>query len=385
MLTGTRAEYGLLKPIIGRIQADKDLELCLLVTGAHLEDKFGYTYEEIKNDGFHIDYEIPMQLHSDCPKGILDSMALELQGISDIFEKEKIDMLILLGDRYEILVAAMCALINRVPIAHIHGGELTEGAIDDGIRHAVTKLSALHFVSTDTYRQRVIQMGELPEKVKNVGALGIENIHKVTFLTKEELTEKFGVKWKKPIIMVTFHPVTLENNTSEMQINSLLNVLKKNSQYSYVFTYANADTDGAIINKSIEEFVEGQSDCYVFKSMGQVGYLSMLNNAVAVVGNSSSGIIEAPSFRIPTINIGDRQKGRVRAKSVYNCDSTETEIELAMRHIFAKEFQDICVRVRNPYEQNDTSKKILMYLKEYLYNGCSNKKTFYDIHNWKPE
>lgn len=379
VVTGTRAEYGLLKPLLKKIIEDKDLELCLIVTGTHLEKQYGETCCEIEQDGFQINYKIKMDLNSDKPQGILKSMALELNGLADVFGETQIDLLVLLGDRYEILMAATCALINRIPIAHIHGGELTQGLIDEGIRHAVTKMSAIHFTSTEEYRRRVIQMGENPKWVFNVGALGVENIANVSFLSKEELTRKFDIKWNKPIMMVTYHPVTLENNTAKEQFGNLLCVLEKHDEYNYVFTYANADTDGQVINQMIENFVSRRENCKAFASMGQIGYLSMLRYVSGVIGNSSSGIIEVPSFHIPTINIGDRQKGRVRAKTVVDCGTSEREVEKALKYAMSEEFTKLCRKESNPYKGEKTADSIIENIKKYLAVFKNTEKEFYDI------
>ena len=379
VLTGTRAEYGLLKPLLQKIRQDEELNLCLIATGAHLEKQFGETVSEIERDGFKIDHRVKMDLRSDKPDGILKSIALELNGLADVFEQEQPDLLILLGDRYEILMAATTALINRVPIAHIHGGELTQGLIDEGIRHAVTKMSAIHFTSTEEYRKRVIQMGEQPDRVFNVGALGVENIFKITYLSREELTQKFGIDWQKPVVMVTYHPVTLENNTTEEQFGNLLHVLEEHGEYNYVFTYANADTDGQVINRMIDKFVAEKKNCRAFASMGQVGYLSMLKYAAAVVGNSSSGLIEVPSFQIPTVNIGNRQTGRVKAQTVIDCGTGEAEVENAFACAMSEEFQEECANASNPYEGKNTADKILQELKIYLRDFTNTEKKFYDI------
>lgn len=379
VVTGTRAEYGLLKPLLKKIIEDKDLELCLIVTGTHLEKQYGETCCEIEQDGFQINYKIKMDLNSDKPQGILKSMALELNGLADVFGETQIDLLVLLGDRYEILMAATCALINRIPIAHIHGGELTQGLIDEGIRHAVTKMSAIHFTSTEEYRRRVIQMGENPKWVFNVGALGVENIANVSFLSKEELTRKFDIKWNKPIMMVTYHPVTLENNTAKEQFGNLLCVLEKHDEYNYVFTYANADTDGQVINQMIENFVSRRENCKAFASMGQIGYLSMLRYVSGVIGNSSSGIIEVPSFHIPTINIGDRQKGRVRAKTVVDCGTSEREVEKALKYAMSEEFTKLCRKESNPYKGEKTADSMIENIKKYLAVFKNTEKEFYDI------
>ncbi len=379
VLTGTRAEYGLLKPLLKKIEQDEELKLCLVVTGAHLEKQYGETASEIERDGFEIAHKVKMNLKSDRPEGILRSMALELDGLAEVFLQEQPDLLILLGDRYEILMAAATALINRVPIAHIHGGELTQGAIDEGIRHAVTKMSAIHFTSTKEYRKRVIQMGEQPDLVFDVGALGVENISNINYLSQRELTKKFAIDWSRPIVMVTYHPVTLEDNTAEKQFGNLLRVLARHEEYNYIFTYANADTDGQIINHMIEQFVEEKKNSRAFASMGQVGYLSTLRYAAAVVGNSSSGIIEAPSFHIPTVNVGNRQMGRMKAGTVVDCGTAQDEIEKAFTEALSEKFRNQCMEESNPYEGKNTAENIMKHIKNYLKVFNNTEKKFYDM------
>lgn len=379
VVTGTRAEYGLLKPVLRRIRDDRDLELILIVTGAHLEPRFGETINEIERDGFSISYKIPMELSSDSEESVVSSMGLELIGFSKILNDAHIDLMCLLGDRYEILMAAVAALIFRIPVAHIHGGELTRGLVDDAIRHSVTKISSLHFTSTEEYRRRVIQMGEMPSTVFCVGALGVENIKNITRLTKKELTDKYGITFEKPIVMVTFHPVTLEDNSAEAQISTLLSVLSMRPDYNYIFTYANADPDGQIINIRIEEFVRKNKNAIAFSSMGLTGYLSTLAYASAVVGNSSSGILEAPSFGIPTVNIGDRQGGRIHAESVIDCAPDKKSIERAVDKAFSKKFLEKCRHVENPYDKSGTSENIVNHIKDYLSREHTTKKDFYDI------
>lgn len=379
VLTGTRAEYGLLKPLLKKIEQDEELKLCLVVTGAHLEKQYGETASEIERDGFEIAHKVKMNLKSDRPEGILRSMALELDGLAEVFLQEQPDLLILLGDRYEILMAAATALINCVPIAHIHGGELTQGAIDEGIRHAVTKMSAIHFTSTKEYRKRVIQMGEQPDLVFDVGALGVENISNINYLSQRELTKKFAIDWSRPIVMVTYHPVTLEDNTAEKQFGNLLRVLARHEEYNYIFTYANADTDGQIINHMIEQFVEEKKNSRAFASMGQVGYLSTLRYAAAVVGNSSSGIIEAPSFHIPTVNVGNRQMGRMKAGTVVDCGTAQDEIEKAFTEALSEKFRNKCMEESNPYEGKNTAENIMKHIKNYLKVFNNTEKKFYDM------
>lgn len=379
IVTGTRAEYGLLKPVMQKIKEDQDLKLCLIVTGMHLSEQFGYTYKEIEKDGFHIDYINDMKLTSDTSYGICRSMGIELGGFAEIFEKDRVDLLVLLGDRYEIQIAAVAAVIYRIPIAHIHGGELTEGLIDDVIRHSVTKMSELHFTSTKMYAKRVMQMGEQSDRVFCVGALGTENIKRQVLFEKDELCKNFGDIFTNPYIMVTYHPVTLENNSAEWQFENLLNVISRHNEFNYIFTYANSDMDGKIINEMIEEFVKYNENAKAFKSMGQIGYLSALKYCEAVIGNSSSGIIEAPSFHIPTMNIGERQMGRVRAETVIDCGYSVQEIEGALDKIRSREFKEFCQKCDNPYEGIDTSGTIVQEIKKFLDTNTGNKKKFYDI------
>lgn len=379
VVTGTRAEYGLLKSIIQSIEKDDELEACVIVTGMHLEERFGTTCKEIEKDKVHISYKIPMSLYSDSPEVIVHSMGIELGGFADVLNEAQLDMLVVLGDRYEIITAALAAIMFRIPIAHIHGGELTEGAVDDAIRHAITKMSALHFVSTEEYAKRVIQMGEQPDKVFCVGAPGIENIKKIPLLSRQELIEKFGRQFSKDYIMVTYHPVTLENVASEQRFENLLQVLEKHKEYNYVLTYANADTGGESINRMIEEYVNSNSNSVAFRSMGQEGYLSALKYCKAVVGNSSSGIIEAPTFHVPTVNIGERQTGRVKAKTVIDCGNTSKEIEQAFMQAVGKEFQIICQNSHNPYEGSQTAATIVKEIKKFLDTAQTIKKKFYSI------
>ena len=320
IVTGTRAEYGLLKPVIDKVYHSDLLELQLVVTGMHLSTEFGLTYKEIEEDGYPITSKVEMLLGSDTPVGITKSMGVAMIGFADCFDRNKPDIVVILGDRYEMLAAASAAMIARIPIAHIHGGELTEGAIDEAIRHSITKMSHIHFTAVEEYRKRVIQLGEAPSTVYNLGALGVENAKKVNLLSKEELENMIGFQFYFPTIMVTYHPVTLESASAQKQFEEILDVIDRHKEISVIFTKANADTDGRIINEMIDEYVNLNKDrCRGYTSLGQKKYLSVLQFCDAVVGNSSSGIIEVPSFKIPTVNIGDRQRGRVRAESVIDC------------------------------------------------------------------
>lgn len=381
IMTGTRAEYGLLKPLMQEINKDNDLELYLIVSGMHLSPEFGMTYKEIEEDGFEINAKVEMLLSSDSPAGISKSIGLGVIGFADEFQRADLDMLILLGDRYEALSAAISAMVMRIPIAHLHGGELTEGAIDEGIRHSITKMSYLHFTSTEQYRNRVIQLGENPERVFYVGALGVENIKKINLMTKEELERSIHFEIDENTVIVTYHPVTLENNTVEEQFLNLLEVLDRNPKIRMIFTKANADTNGRIVNELIDKYAAQNSErACAFMSLGQKRYLSALKYCRIVIGNSSSGIIEAPSFGKPIINIGDRQKGRICADSVINCGYTQQEIQQAMETALTEEFENKARNCRNPYEKENTAANIISVIKDYLLNDkIKLKKGFYDI------
>lgn len=381
IMTGTRAEYGLLKSLMQEINKDNDLELYLIVSGMHLSPEFGMTYKEIEEDGFEINAKVEMLLSSDSPAGISKSIGLGVIGFADEFQRADLDMLILLGDRYEALSAAISAMVMRIPIAHLHGGELTEGAIDEGIRHSITKMSYLHFTSTEQYRNRVIQLGENPERVFYVGALGVENIKKINLMTKEELEKSIHFEIDENTVVVTYHPVTLENNTVEEQFLNLLKVLDRNPKIRMIFTKANADTNGRIVNELIDKYAAQNSErACAFVSLGQKRYLSALKYCRIVIGNSSSGIIEAPSFGKPIINIGDRQKGRICADSVINCGYTQQEIQQAMETALTEEFENKARNCRNPYEKENTAANIISVIKDYLLNDkIKLKKGFYDI------
>ncbi len=379
VVTGTRAEYGLLKPLMEKIEKDCELELCLIVTGAHLEEKFGYTCREIMEDGYSVFYRVPMDLKSDTPEGICVSMGKELTGLAEVYGQAGLDLLFLLGDRYETLVAAIAAMMFRVPIAHLHGGEITEGAVDDAVRHSISKMSALHFTSTENYARRLRQMGEEPERVWNVGALGVENIKRIPYLTRDELCGRYGPLFAEPYILVTYHPVTLEINKAKLQFEEFLRVISRREEYNFIFTYANADMEGDEINRLIDQYVEKHEKACAFKSLGQVGYLSALRYACCVAGNSSSGIIEAPSFHIPTINIGNRQKGRECSGTVVSCGNSEKEIEKAFAYALGKAFIDRCKEYSNPYEGENTSDRIVEVTKAALNRGITIKKSFMDM------
>jgi len=378
VVTGTRAEYGLLYWLIKEIESDNELELQLIVTGMHLSCEFGLTYKEIEKD-FKIDKKVDMKLLSDTAVGISKSMGLAQIGFGEAYDELKPDMLVVLGDRYEILSAVTSAMIANIPIAHLHGGETTEGAFDESIRHSITKMSHLHFTATDEYRDRVIQLGENPSRVFNVGGLGIDNIKKLKLLSKSEFEKSINFKLNKKNILITFHPVTLENSTAKEQFNELLLAVDELKDTNIIFTKANSDTDGRVINSMIDDYVSKNSDkSVVFISLGQLRYLSALQYMDAVVGNSSSGLLEAPSFKIGTINIGDRQKGRIKAQSVISSNSLKMDIQKAFEKLYSTEFQDILKETKNHYGDGGASLEIKDRIKKFSLAGIL-KKSFYDI------
>ena len=380
IVTGTRAEYGLLFWLMKEIQEDSDLVLQIIATGIHLSPEFGLTYKQIEGDGFKIDKKIEMLLSSDTPVGISRSMGLGMIGFAEVYEELKPDIVVLLGDRFETFCAAAAACISRIPIAHIHGGETTQGAVDEAFRHSITKMSHLHFTSTEEYRKRVIQLGESPDRVFNVGALGIENIRKLPLLSRKDLEKEIGFSLGQQCILVTYHPVTLEQATAQIQFQNLLNAIDTIDGLHIIFTKANADTEGRIINQMIDEYVtrKKKNAAISFTSMGQIRYLSAMKHVDAVVGNSSSGIVEAPSFKAPTVNIGDRQKGRVQTRSVINCSPTKDVIIQALKQVLSPEFKQSIQDMTNPYEKEKTAKNIKEIIKHFdLINIL--KKEFYDM------
>lgn len=378
VVTGTRAEYGLLYWLMKEIEADSDLELQLIVTGMHLSPEFGLTYKEIEKD-FTITKKIEMLLSSDTSIGISKSMGLAQISFADSFAELKPDIVVVLGDRYEIFSAVSAAMIARLPIAHLHGGETTEGAFDESIRHSITKMAHLHFTAAEEYRNRVIQLGEHPNRVFNVGGMGIENIKRLKFLEKEALEESIDFKFGQKNLLVTFHPVTLENSTAASQFQELLNALDTQHETHIIFTKANSDTDGRIINLMIDEYVAKNRDKSVaFTSLGQLRYLSALQFMDAAVGNSSSGLLEAPSFKIGTINIGDRQKGRLKAASVIDCEPAQKSIVEAFKKVYSAEFQKSLKSIQNPYGDGIASKQILEILKKIDLSNVV-KKSFYNL------
>jgi len=378
VVTGTRAEYGLLYWLMKEIQADNTLELQIIVTGMHLSPEFGLTYKEIENN-FKIDKKVEMLLSSDTAIGISKSMGLAQISFAERYEELQPDIVVVLGDRYEIFSAVSAAMIARIPIAHLHGGETTEGAFDEAIRHSITKMSHLHFTATEAYKNRVIQLGEQPNRVFNVGGLGIDNIVKLNLLPKQEFEKSINFKLNKSNILITFHPVSLDKSTAHKQFNELLLALDEQQNTTLIFTKANSDTDGRIINQMIDEYVQKNTDKAVcFTSLGQLRYLSALQYMDMVVGNSSSGLAEVPTFKKATINIGDRQKGRIKASSVIDCLPIKKEILKAFKTASSKEFEGVLQDVENPYGGGGASSKIKSIIKNIDLSGIV-KKSFYDL------
>ena len=380
VVTGTRAEYGLLYWTIKKLLSDKYFQVQLCVTGMHLSPEFGLTYKQIEEDDIKINKKVEMLLSSDSASGVSKSIGLGVIGFADAFSELKPDLVLLLGDRFEIFSAATAAMIAKIPIAHCHGGEATEGLIDEPIRHSITKMSHLHFTSTEEYRKRVIQLGEQPNRVFNVGALGIENINKLKLLNKSDFEKSIGFKLLKQTFLITFHPVTLENSTAEDQFVNLLSAIKKYPNTTYIFTMPNADNDGRVIIKLIQNFVANNKNTAIaFTSLGQLRYLSAIKHVDLVIGNSSSGLIEAPSFKKPTINLGDRQRGRVYGLSVINCKPSEKEIIESIKLGLSESFRKKLNKSSNPYGNKNASIEIVKILKKVLVNDNLVKKKFYNL------
>lgn len=381
VVTGTRAEYGLLCRLMRLIQESPDTQLQVIATNMHLSPKYGNTYQEIEKDGFTIDCKIPIIDKNAVDNAVttVKSMATALSGFAEAYNTLRPDLVVVLGDRYEILAAATAALIERIPIAHLHGGEVTEGAYDDAIRHSITKMSYLHFTSTEEYRKRVIQLGEQPDRVFYVGAPGVENIKKFPLMSKEEVEESVNFKLDENTILVTYHPVTLGEHTAEKDIKEFICALEERKDLRVFFTMPNSDTGSQSIVDAINEFIANNADrAIAYKSLGIKRYLSVMKYAGAVVGNSSSGLLEVPSFGIPTLNIGDRQKGRMAADSVYNCETDKDSILKGLDVIMSPAFKKKAAETHNPYEKDNTSEEIFKVISTYPLKEL-RQKHFYDI------
>ena len=378
VVTGSRADYGLLKYLIKYISVSNKLKLQLLVTGSHLSKKFGNTINFIKKDGFKIECKVNMKIKSDTTKCILKSMSIGINNFAKALNKLKPDALLILGDRYEVFTVATSAMISGIPIIHLHGGESTEGSVDEAMRHSITKMSHLHFVSTEIYKNRVMQLGENPKKIFNVGAMAMDGIKKIKYLKRKQLEKKLKFTFLKKNLLITFHPVTLEYQNTSKQIEVLLNVLSEYKDTGLIFTMPNSDTSNSIIYKRIKNFCSINKNAKYFLSLGHDNYLSTIQYVDAVVGNSSSGIIEVPSFKKGTINIGDRQQGRLKAKSIIDCKINFMSIKNAINFLYSKNFQKSLKNIKNPYDKGEPSKKIINILEEQKFNNLL-KKSFYKI------
>jgi GDP/UDP-N,N'-diacetylbacillosamine 2-epimerase (hydrolysing) len=378
VVTGSRADYGLLRWVMQGIEDDPELILQVIATGMHLSSTFGITYKEIEADGFRIDVKLESLGDLDSPVGIAESMGQGLIGCAKAFEDLKPDMIVILGDRFEIFAAVTAALVARIPVAHLHGGETTVGAFDEAFRHSITKMSQLHFVAAEEYKNRVIQLGENPNNIFLVGGLGIDNIRNLRLLKKSELEDSLKLEFLKKSLLVTYHPVTLENQTAEHQMKELLKALSDLRDTTLIFTMPNADTDGRILMSMIETFVKQNTNAHVFTSLGQLRYLSCIALVDGVVGNSSSGLMEVPSFRKGTINIGDRQLGRLQASSIINSEPEEKSILDALKRLYSEDFKATLKKTTNPYGEGGASARIVKVLREVPLGGIV-KKTFHDL------
>jgi UDP-hydrolysing UDP-N-acetyl-D-glucosamine 2-epimerase len=377
VFTATRAEYGLLYWLMKEIQASDSLELQVLVSGMHLSPEFGETWKQIQEDGFHFDARVEMLLSSDTAVGVVKSMGLGVIGLADSFERLRPDLLVVLGDRFEALAAVEAAMIMRIPVAHLHGGELTQGAYDDAIRHAITKMATLHFTAAELYRRRVIQMGEPSELVFNVGALGLERLVRDEPMPAHELAASIGFELGPHYFLATYHPATASDEDSPKSVGAMLEALDGFPEYRVLLTYPNADTGGKEIIPLIEEYAsKNRGRVVAVPSLGSRRYLSALSRAAAIVGNSSSGIIEAPSLGIPTVNIGNRQFGRLAASSVIHCRPDAHAISEAIAKAISPSFSSGCRGVVNPYGQGDTSRKIVRILEV---SSLPMQKCFHDL------
>ena len=378
VITGSRADYGLLSSLMRKIDADQSLELQVIVTGMHLSSSFGNTYKEIENDGFFINKKVESLNSFDDPVSISKSIGKSMFGCAKAIEELKPDIVLILGDRFEMFGAATAALITNTPIAHIHGGEITLDAYDEAFRHSISKMAHLHFVATSEYRKRVIQLGENPKSVFEVGGIGIDAIKELKLLDRRQLEDKLGIVLLRKSLLVTFHPATLSQESPAHQIDELLSALSDFADTTLIFTMSNADTGGRIITKSIQKFVNQHRNCYAFESLGRHLYLSCLANMSGVIGNSSSGILEAPSFGIGSINVGNRQSGRLQASSVINTKINKHEIVDAVNRLFSVEFQSTLKSIRNPYGEGGAGKKIIDILRSVSLERISQKK-FFDL------
>lgn len=378
VVTGTRADYGLLKWLIGDIAGDPDLTLQLVATGMHLSPEFGLTFREIEQDGFRIDHKVDMLLSSDSAAGTAKSLGLGVIGFADALAGLSPDLMVVLGDRFEILAAVSAALFAKIPVAHLHGGEITEGAYDDAMRHSITKMAHLHFVATADYRDRVMQLGEQPDRIHLVGGLGVDAIQKLRLMDKAELESSLDFRFGPKNLLITFHPTTLDQMPVASQMDALLQALGALEDTRLIFTLPNADTGGREMIRMLETFVRQHENARAYPSLGQLRYLSCMAQVDGVIGNSSSGLLEAPSLKTGTVNIGDRQKGRPCAESVINCAPTADAIAQAIAHLYSENFKNKLASVQNPYGDGGASGKIVNILKRVELDGLSTKR-FYNL------
>ena len=380
VITGTRAEYGLLSGVMRLIDQSPLTHLQVIATNMHLSAQYGNTYQEIENDGFHINERVPILVESETGENAtVNAMARAMKGLEEAFDRLHPDLILILGDRYEMLAAASTALIKRIPVAHISGGALSYGACDDAIRHSITKMSHLHFTEAEAYRKRVIQLGEQPERVFNVGALGVENIKRVPLMSKEEVERDLQLEIGDQTLLITYHPVTLSDSNPLDDIQALFDALNEQQELRVIFTMPNSDTGGQVIADAIEQYAAQHADrVRAYKSLGMRRYLSVMKYCSAVVGNSSSGIVETPSFHIPTLNVGSRQDGRLAAASVYNCGTSKDAISEGLKHILSPEFRAQAAKAMNPYEKEGTAQAIFDVISTYPLKGII-KKQFYDL------
>lgn len=378
IVTVARSDFGIYLPILKKMRLSKQLKPLIYVTGMHLLPEFGDTYQEILESGFEIEAKIPSFQKDTSPKSLVSAMGNILIGFSNIFAKKKPDMLLVLGDRYEMHSSAAAAVPFNIPIAHLHGGEVTYGAIDELFRHSITKLSNIHFTSTETYSKRIEQMGESKENIYTVGAPGLDNFQTINFMEESQVRSDLGVSPNKPIIISTFHPVTTDSQNTNLHINNLLNALKKLKDTEIIITYPNSDTSGELIIKKIDDCVQQNPNMQTYKNLGHEMYFNLMNIASVMVGNSSSGIIEAPSFKLPVVNIGDRQQGRLQAENVINSSYEEKDIFNSIQEALSLEFSQKLQGLKNPYGDGNASDKIIKTLEQV--NACDlYKKYFIDL------
>lgn len=379
VVTVGRSDYGIYKPILKRIENDPELSLRLFVGGMHLRPEHGKTIEMIQADGFPITEQVDMLTGSDSPLEVAQSIGRGVIGFAGALSRSTPDILVVLGDRFEMYSAALACLLLNIPVAHIHGGELTLGAIDDALRHSMTKLSHLHFVSTEAYAKRVIQLGEEPWRVTVAGAPGLDNLDSINYLERAELEKMFDIDLGKTTLLVTFHPVTLEYQQVESQIDALLSALEK-SGYSVLFTAPNADSGGSLIAEKIRAYVNSYPNSKLVVNLGTDAYFSLMKHVAVMVGNSSSGIIEAPSFHLPVVNIGNRQRGRLRGQNVIDVDCNESDILAGIKRAVHPLFRDELKGTNNPYKQDvKASEMILKRLKTEALDERVLVKSFYDL------